>query len=229
MKERPILFSAPMVRSILDGSKTQTRRIVKSQPPEDEPICAGLYHPSLTDRHGEQQPGAEVYGAYTQDGEWALPCQHGAPGDHLYVRETFMDLTGTGVEHRDSSGQRQRYAFAADSPPGSYGDVARKDYGLKWKPSIHMPRAASRILLEIVSVRVERLNAISENDCWAEGIDACDGLLDDMAIIDCAKRMGRQWEDAAPTFAALWESINGAGSWATNPFIWVLEFKRVTP
>jgi hypothetical protein len=92
-----------------------------------------------------------------------------------------------------------------------------------------MPRWASRILLEIVSVRVERLQDISEKDCWAEGIEAVDGLLDDMKIYEAARRMNRPFEDAAPTYAALWESINGTGSWDANPWVWVVEFRRVTP
>jgi hypothetical protein len=215
MITRPILFSGAMVRALLDGSKTQTRRALKVR-------CQEI---------GERDDGSLWPWSENPDtaaDHWHA-CPYGQPGDRLWVRETFLDTQGTGIEHRDESGLRHRYAFAADCAPGSYGDQARKDYGLKWKPSIHMPRAASRILLEIVSVRVERLQGISEADCWAEGIEAVDGLLDDLAIIHLAKRMGRSFEDAAPTYAALWESINGAGSWDANPWVWVVEFKRVMP
>lgn len=208
MKERPILFSGAMVRALLDGSKTQTRRIVKPAPPDDDPITAGLYHPTETNRHGEESPGNEVFGAYTTDGEWARPCPYGQPGDRLWVRESYADVGC-------------RLTYMADLDDGAHCKVK------KWTPSIHMFRADSRIQLEIVSVRVERLNDISEGDCWAEGIAACDGMFDDMAIIDSAKRMGRSFEDAAPTYAALWESIKGAGSWDANPWVWVVEFRRV--
>jgi hypothetical protein len=90
MKERPILFSAPMVRALLDGSKTQTRRVVKLPAYIDEPISSGFYHPTVTGRHGQEHPGDEVYGAYTSDGEWARPCPYGQPGDRLWVRETWV-------------------------------------------------------------------------------------------------------------------------------------------
>jgi hypothetical protein len=227
MKERPILFSGAMVRALLAGSKTQTRRAVKQQPPAGHSFAGWCV--SSTHRPDEgKATWAAGEGPFMRDCH-RVKCPYGKPGDRLWVRETFLDTLGTGVEHRDESGLQHRYAFAADCVPGGYGDQARKDYGLMWKPSIHMPRAASRILLEIVSVRIERLQDISEADCWAEGIEAVDGALDDLAIIHLAKRMGRSFEDAAPTYAALWESINGAGSWDANPWVWVVEFKRVAP
>jgi hypothetical protein len=141
-------------------------------------------------------------------------CPYGQPGDRLWVRETHSF-----VPDSDEPAGCSQVLYAA-SGDGPYA---------KWRPSIHMPRWASRILLEITGVRVERLQDISEDDCWAEGIDACDGLLDDMAIYEMARRMNRQFEEAAPTYAALWESINGAGSWGANPWVWVIEFKRVAP
>ena len=150
-KERPILFSAPMVRAILEGRKTVTRRAVRAglNPKDLEGTlsaseCRKLY------RELPQHFGASYF------------CPYGKPGDRLWVRETFIDLRGTGVEHRpDPDGPLQRYAYAADCRPGSHSDEARKDFGLKYKPSIHMPRAACRILLEITDVRVERLQDIT--------------------------------------------------------------------
>jgi hypothetical protein len=184
MTERGILLSAPMVRALLDGSKTQTRRVVKP-----EPIVAEFGMCRLVD--SKDRP---------------IVCPYGQSGDRLWVRETWAPTALDGVfQYRASSGL-----------PGT-----------TWRPSIHMPRAASRILLEITGVRVERLQDISEDDCWAEGIDAVDGALDDMTIIDLAKRMDRSCYDAVPTYAALWESINGAGIWDANPWVWVIEFKQV--
>ena len=195
MKERPILFSAPMVRALLDGSKTQTRRVVKPQPS----ILAG-------------ELLCWKDNALTDD-QMAALCPYGKPGDRLWVRETFADLRGTGIEHRpDPSGPLKRYAFAADHPPGSNGDEARKEFGVKWKPSIHMPRAASRITLEITEVRVERLQDISRGDAMVEG---------------CPFPNMAAYNDPRKWYADLWESISGPGSWDANPWVWAIEFKRL--
>lgn len=208
MKERPILFSAPMVRALLDGSKTQTRRACKPQPPKM--FCSGdvaaitngtrWAFSRMPDRIAHP-PGLEP----------GILCPYGQPGDRLWVRENFMDLQGTGVEHRpDPNGPLHRYAYRADTPPGSHGDEARKEYRLKWKPSIHMPRNACRITLEVTGVRVERLRDISETDALAEGIDQ---------------------DTCAPVavYRDLWESINGYASWDLNPWVWAVEFKKVAP
>lgn len=219
MKERPILFSAPMVRAILDGTKTQTRRVVK--------VDTTLGRPSfLARRNGRKY--ARVYMLDTDHDVRDIPeaCPYGKPSDCLWVRETWMDLRGTGVEHRPTPDSAlQRYAYAANTPPGSCGDEARKAYGLKWRPSIHMPRAVSRIKLEITGVRIERLQDISEADAIAEGCTqnhngyywggphAVSGL--------------KQMATSMFAYQDLWESINGPGSWDANPWVWVLEFKRL--
>jgi len=225
-KERPILFAGAMVRALLDGSKTQTRRALHNQVTAPAIMqMAGPDYAEIINEHGVDIPG------------WT--CPYGQPGDRLWVRETFLDTQGTGAEYRDEQGRRQRFAYAADTAPGSYGDEARKDYGLKWKPSIHMPRAASRILLEIVSVRVERLQDISEADAFAEGIEpvvvpTCCGEphREDHGVLGIETHCcGEPIEDekAAPAYRKLWEQINGAGSWDANPWVWVVEFNRVAP
>ena len=196
-KERPIIFSAPMVRAMLAGEKTQTRRSMKLKP-----------HQQIEERD-DGAPWPWMYDNERDSDAW-LACPYGQPGDRLWVRETFMDLQGTGVEHRpDPRGPLHRYAYQADTLPGSRGDEARKEYGLKWKPSIHMPRHASRITLEITAVRVERLQDISEADAAAEGVHT------DPAC------------PAYDAYQALWEQINGKGSWDANPWVWVLDFKHV--
>lgn len=211
MRERPILFSGPMVRAILAGSKTQTRRIAK---PVKHPDLGNLYDAGALVLEHEPQHVID------------RACPYGQPGDRLWVRESFMDLRGTGVEHYDGDGCRQRYAFAADSPPGSYADETRKDYGLKWKPSIHMPRSACRLVLEITGVRVERLHKISEADARAEG---CPFTWDGKQYeppppeVDSWQRYGRA------SFSLLWSQINGADSWKANPWVWVVEFRVLHP
>jgi hypothetical protein len=203
MKEHPILFSAPMVRALLDGSKTQTRRVVKPQPIYDGRFAGNW---KIVGKNGHE--------AATCSPLVGELCPHGRQDDRLWVRENFADLRGTGVEHRpDPSGPLKRYAFAADHPPGSNGDEARKEFGVKWKPSIHMPRAASRITLEITGVRVERLQDISEADAVAEGVR------------NSLHMPGGRF--ANENFAHLWWAINGDGSWEANPWVWVVEFKRV--
>lgn len=198
MKERPILFSAPMVRAILDGTKTQTRRIVK------HPAAEGKsgWHPTTT---GWQ---------YLPGGSERPVCPYGRPGDRLWVRETHApaaDCWGAWERRMcmDSTGPAPIIHYQADG-----GDPFIE----RWRPSIHMPRWASRINLEITSVRVERLQDISEADAIAEGISKSDrtgGWLPG----NCA---APEW-----AYRELWEQINGAGSWEANPWVWVVEFRRI--
>jgi len=217
MTERPILFSGPMVRAILDGRKSQTRRLMKPQPVV------------LTND--------ETCKPWLNCGDPRAPsCPYGQPGDRLWARETFMDLLGTGIEA--STGSPSRYAYAADTPPGSYGDEARKAYGLKWRPSIFMPRAACRLVLEIVAVRVERLQDASWDDAIAEGLAGLtkDGSTMKYGIPDRDGLPGtddsgwpwQRWDiDPRIAYKRLWDSINAKRApWSSNPWVWVVEFKR---
>lgn len=199
MKMRPILFSAPMVRAILDGTKTQTRRVVKPQfEPDAEPV-----EMSAISERGYQISGHSGYwwDDVTANSGVPIRCPYGQPGDRLWLRETFLGWYNTA----DSSFSHAA-AYRADGYELKHGE--------KWRPSIHMPRSASRISLEITRVRVERLQAINEVDAIAEGAPwaAC-GLPQ-----EGSHKAG---------YAQLWESINGTGSWDVNPWVWVVEFKRV--
>lgn len=211
MKERPILFNALMVKAILEGRKTQTRRLLKVQPPVADKKIIPLYQvepvPKVTEVafHEVLENNIPHCSSISR-----CKCPFGKIGDRLWVRETFMDLSGTGVEHRDLNGKLQRYAYGENCPRGSYSDELRKDFGLKWKPSIHMPRSACRLVLEITNIRVEQLQDISESDCLKEGVGS-------PILRDCKK----------PKFMQLWESINGTGSWNKNPWVWVVEFKVI--
>jgi hypothetical protein len=192
MKERPILFSGPMVRALLDGSKTQTRRIAKE--------FAGRTDLDAILRRFPHQNG----------------CPYGKPGDRLWVREAWSHDARTLEECRAA----YEDALAGGTfAGGTYGPYYRATETapetLRWRPSIHMPRWASRILLEIVSVRVERLQDISEADAIAEG---CKNSL---------HLPGGRF--ANENFAHLWWSINGDGAWEVNPWVWVVEFRRVQP
>lgn len=206
MKERGIIFNGAMVRAILSGKKTQTRRIMKQQPPErwqpvtlscEPDLQARTYTKGVVDRHGCLQAGPEVFGV--ADEEWGAVSPFGKPGDRLWVRETFGDC---GV----------RLAYRADTDDGAACQVKR------WTPSIHMPRAAARILLEITDVRVERLNDISNDDAMAEGMD--DGTS------EAALSVG-WFEKPRRAFQRLWTQIYGQESWEGNPWVWIYEFKQV--
>lgn len=195
MKERPILFSAPMVRALMAGKKTQTRREVK-------------------DRHLLGGPPVE---------ELLKLCPYGQPGDRLWVKETFFDVRPW----------RHAPIFA-----GVTGDfIYRAEYEYReqrrqgkvigchpWRPSIFMRRVESRLMLELVSVRVERLQEITREDAVAEGV-FFDVYLEGYTADGEAGCF--HVSDPRIAYAKLWEKLNGAGSWAANPWVWVLEFKRV--
>jgi hypothetical protein len=200
VKERPILFSAPMVRALLDGSKTQTRRVVKPQP-------------SFIGSMGDPNTPFKTI----DDGlHCRIICPYGQPGDQLWVREAWRFIDGGAVY--DAAGGVQD-SFEPETLYRADRDNARGP----WKPSIHMPRWASRITLEVTCVRVERLKDISEADALAEGVpgyqEGFDPPPDDPSF---------EWSYRA-AYARLWDSINGAGSWELNPLVWVLEFKVVKP
>lgn len=232
MKERPILFSAPMVRAILEGRKTQTRRAIRKQfAPDAEPAEVASTSPEGWQISGHSGLWWDDAGACIDD---AIRCPYGQPGDRLWVRETWQGpLLGTAGDYKafNAGGQKaiqkpECCVYRATDTLNAVDDDGKE---LGWRPSIHMPRWASRILLEIVSVRVERLQDISEADAIAEGIE----------------RVGEGWQrfhcdPDAPVgqpftmnpvlaYRGLWESINGPSSWDANPWVWIVEFKRVTP
>ncbi|AZE53435.1 Phage protein [Pseudomonas synxantha] len=214
MKERPILFKGPLVRAILSGQKTVTRRVIKQAAGSSlsvELLENGQALLSWLVGHG---PGYEV-------GEQLkfVDCPYGVIGDRLWVRETW------GLQVRDyGGGTGEHIVYRATNPDAIYCKSAEgQEYPVKWKPSIHMPRHSSRILLEITDVRVEQLQDITPDQCIAEGVDAA---------------MCRQFLEIAPSrhtlkeaeihgFSGLWNSVGG--DWNANPWVWVVEFKRVTP
>lgn len=191
VKERPILFSGPMVRAILDGRKTQTRRVVKPQP-------IWVYDCSVPVLTTDADPNA------------AIRCPYGVPGDRLWVRETF--------------GRQWRHGFIYRA------DVETPIPAGGWEPSIHMPRCASRIMLEVTRVCVERLQNISEADAQAEGIQVLPlQSVDDPSAWRQSGPGAHQARNARESFRLLWDSINskrGFG-WDVNPWVWVIEFRRV--
>ncbi len=217
-KERPILFSAPMVRAILEGRKTVTRREVKKRAALD--CLAAGFEPAFLALPGNSDL-----------------CPFGQPGDRLWVRET------TEADH-DTSDAVVLSRYAVDKEPVLYsgcedpeyaGTVAHWDYPRRSRPSIHMHRWASRILLEITGVRVERLNAgegetAFENRYVAEGIHRIHHGDGEHYYHPFKSKPGPgNWIDPFDAWRELWVSINGAESWNSNPWVWVVEFKQVAP
>ncbi len=219
MTERPILFSAPMVRALLAGTKTQTRRVVKGAPEDWAPMQPQVFSPTVIDRRGDEQPGPDAFGAGNEGGDCWIRCPYGAPGDRLWVRETWAYHLHAQGSLADDDGP---WVYAAD------GERARQ-YRLcqRWRPSIHMPRYVCRIRLEITGVRAERLQDISEADAIAEGIEP--GAAEGYWRLYGREANGDMDRSQITSYRSLWESINGAGSWAANPWIWVVEFKRMSP
>ncbi|HCQ7871365.1 MULTISPECIES: hypothetical protein [Bacteria] len=199
MKERGMIFNGEMVRAILDGRKTQTRRPIKWKQTRFTEI-------------GEREDGSKW--PWSEDAEHACdfwhPCPFGAVGDRIWVREAFRvhsratdvaTLVYKASERNSWTEQTRRVPVAVCNKPATPE---------KWTPSLHMPRWASRILLEITGVRVERLRSMSQDDARAEGVIAASGPM-----------------EAGLAFRELWDSIYGEESWKANPWVWVIEFKRV--
>jgi hypothetical protein len=238
MRELPILFSGAMVRALLDGSKTQTRRVVKHQPPDDvAPITVAHYEPTVVNWRGEEEPGSVIFGAYSDDGDWGAKCPYGAPGDRLWVRETH-DVNRLGVETFPSGRERFYAGIAYKADDGRHeADITERLYktldekeSRGWTPSIHMPRWASRITLEVTGVRVERLQDISETDSAAEGVESLRNegeywkhYLESTASCDALICLS-----ARESFRTLWDSLAARGAdWQANPWVWVVGFKRI--
>lgn len=255
MKERPILFSGPMVRAILEGRKTQTRRVIKQQPPEDvAPITVSRYHPTIIDRHGDEAPGDEIFGAYSDDGDWGCKCPYGEPGNHLWVRESFWGCDAPGF------GDQPCVVYDDEWHGKEYWPAEIRPWARKFGriPAIHMPRECSRITLEITGVRVQRIQSITHDDAIAEGAVytdfgieppygslSVDGGRTFHPVLRGTQRNGWHMGDATThtrcmgtaryAFANLinhlhggdnW-NLKGPGLWEANPWVWVIEFKRI--
>lgn len=221
MKERGMIFNGEMVRALLAGRKTQTRRPIKWRQTRATEIA-------------EREDGSKW--PWSEDAEnvcdYWHPCPLGAVGDRIWVRETWQVIH----DYIDENGivDERRFARSIPIQRGNYwhpvyeehfGNESREDRGFPWRPSIHMPRWASRITLEITDVRVERLNSISEEDATAEGVPPAGSLLPDYPGTFLTPN--GDFATAKVAFQRLWESIYGEDSWKANPWVWVIKFKRI--
>src|SRR3990167_4436212 len=221
MKERPILFNGAMVRALLAGTKTQTRRVVKMKP-----------HHQIEERD-DGTPWPWMHDGERNADSW-LACPYGQPGDRLWVRETFVqgwdhDPVTDRIKRFDSDGKQIpiKTWYRADETDIGWCDADGWEANTPWKHSIHMPREASRITLEVTGVRVERLQDISEADALAEG---CTQNHNGHFWGGPHQTSGmKQMATALQAYQDLWESINGPGSWDANPWVWVVEFRSTRP
>ncbi|MRN43432.1 MULTISPECIES: hypothetical protein [unclassified Brucella] len=203
-KDHPILFSGPMVRANLDGRKTITRRILKPQPQPDMALI-GVYAPRLT----------AVFGYTTPNADCKIALRY-MPGDRLWVREAWAPLSA--LTHNDPGAQAlaDRGFYRADNGTVD-GEISR------WRPSIHMPRWASRLTLIVTGVKIQRLQDISEEDAIAEGVERdSDGWRDYlMPHTQCCT-------NATDSFHTLWDHINGPGAWAANPWVVAYSYRAIS-
>lgn len=242
VKERPILFSGSMVRALLAGTKTQTRRAVKPQPIE-----------RIYERYGDFLDAGAIVpleggGAIHHLGK-KVYCPYGKPGDRLWVRETFYAWGYWAKRFSEEKQRDEKYfddlTIQCDEKhlfeyPAEFGKLQKGKMGWYKRPSIFMPRVDSRLLLEIVSVRCERVQDISEADAVAEGVEKhpIEGWEPDydagcyknyLWSEKAADKQAKAKTSAEESYESLWASINGPESWAANPWVWVVEFKVISP
>lgn len=242
MKTLPILFQGPMVRSLRLGIKTNTRRIVKMHPDchadpdlRRTPDGMDLYYPEMLD-----------------EGVIGVTCPYGKPGDRLWVRETWMPCDTKGDTHVQilykatndvrpdgvsvtNFGAANWFKRPSDEVEGFRHNIEQMEVeGDKWRPSIFLPRWASRVLLEVESVRIERLHAITEADALAEGVQRKESerwpgktvYLD--YDYDPLSDDAEWFQTALQSFRSLWRHINGPDAWEENPWVWRVQFRDVS-
>lgn len=232
MKERPLLMSPYMVRAILKGDKTETRRMMRYQP-DSEFYGPQMYAPVIINRDGEEEPGKEIFGIYGDD--WGLKCPYGQPGDQLWIKETWahddIDCKDHKCGNRDHIWYRaSEIAIVADSFAGA----------AHWRASMFMPRWASRIDLLITEIRAERLQDITEEGARAEGVHvwAQAELLQhsrkESEWCTRTRQIAQQRREPIPVaasnvaaYAMLWDSLNPKSPWESNPWVWVVKFKKI--
>jgi len=211
VKERPILFKPELVRKIIAGEKTQTRRICKKQPSGYHYLQA--MYGSSPDGHpfGERGLWREVGPDYPDGEDDDLWCPYGAPGDRLWVREAWAPIEADLSSGKQWAGYIYRARYESASPEGRRA----------WRPSIHMPRDACRLVLAVTNVRVERLQEITEQSALAEGMPDTRGAWEGLG--GSGGRGGPR-----EAFRNSWDAINGKrATWASNPWVWVVSFRRL--
>jgi signal peptidase I len=226
--EHPILFSTPMVQAILALIKTMTRRIKGLEKINENPNEWIIIHKNVLDINNIVH--FHFYNPTLQESKF-IKCPYGQPGDKLWVRETFVPIV---IQDHDGNGNdKYTWIYKADEFDR---DILDNLEDSTWKPSIHMPKAAARVWLMITDVRVERLQDISQEDAKAEGVEKW-VQMSSYRYKDYTGNVVGFWENINPvgcmaaiaSFNSLWIKINGMDSFKSNPWVWVIEFKRIEP
>jgi len=217
MAEKPIIFSWPMVRAIQDNRKSQTRRVIKG--------LESSWHLGKRPTRPSWTPADFAFfdPAHPTDTYPTCFTARYQVGDLLWVRETWADLRGMGFGNDPRTDKPFNVAYRADTRRGSDSDQIRRDYGVKWKPSIFMPKRAARLWLKVKAVRVERVQDISGPDMCAEGIQL-------RGIGQGPPMHGDQWAQTRKLFRSLWDSLNAKRGypWENNNWVFVYDFERVS-
>jgi hypothetical protein len=248
-KSRPILFSPMMVEAIIAGRKNMTRRVLKAGFDADKMEYVKVER-FLVDIPEAVALGTQAYFDPDDGGEWLCGCKcpFGSVGDWLWVKESYYEfgcwVYGAKEKGRFSFVGSGNVRYLDNKPEEVKKGYLANDYGWYKRPSLFMPRKASRILLEITDIRVERLLDISEEDAVAEGVETDewtwgpmafpDGTIDYTIVGTKSKfhrdysKPGKQWSNfpAVNSFHSLWDAINGDGAWELNPWVWVVCFRR---
>ena len=231
LPEKPILFSDAMVRAILAGRKTQTRRIVEPQPTVPDPDAIFCAHEDRWFVVNKSNCDV-VHPSKSAVQRWR--CRYGVTGTTLWVREAWTPdhaafYPNFPVVHRADSIDPRESSKTDEDHPGQVWSPEQKDwYPFKWRPSIHMPRSACRLLLRVKNIRIERLNQISFEDCLAEGIER-EGTGRESTYWLPGK-IGLPFLRPIFAFEKLWDSINGDDPktcWKANPWVWRIEFEKI--
>jgi len=230
MKETGILMTPENIQATIEGRKSMTRRVIKPQPPDDcGHIRVELFHPTKVNRKGEEYPGDEIFGAYSDDGEWGCKCPYGQAGDFFYLKEAHYrfgywvaleEFTKTGLRKMCFITNSRDTAFRyINNPPGN---IKHRRYGgIGWykRSPLFMPKKYARHWYEITGIRAERLQDISIKDCLAEGVE----------YMPNGKPREQLLSASHIVFADYWDSINAARgySWESNPWVWPISYKAV--
>lgn len=209
-KAKPMLFNQSMVLALLAGNKTVSRRPMKWQPHDEAQVVVEAFHPCVVSRSGEIKPGKLSFGAHWDQGERGTPSVFGAPGDWLYVRETWA-AWGRDDQCGEGTARVHEPIYRADGYPWDERD--------KWRPSLHMPKSASRIWLEVTDVRVERVQDITEEEAAAEGMA--------QVVRENPHLQGKTMREV---FQLTWDELYGGTefAWKENPYVWAGAFKVLT-